>query len=60
MFLCVQDHPARRLHDKDDLKTAIDKLKAEHPTTLCTVGHQAAVYDTDEAGDEQLADNDFE
>lgn len=57
-FVCRKYHLVRPHHNGYGIKTAIRKLKAEHQTALLTVEKLAAVYDVDEAGDEEMTDSD--
>lgn len=57
-FVCRKARFTRQRHNRKKIRTAINKLKAKKPTTLHTVEDLDAVYDIDEAGDEQLTNGD--
>lgn len=57
---CGEDHFAQCCSNGEDIKTAINKLKTKHSTALLIAEDLVAVYDRDDAHDEQLTDRDFD
>lgn len=57
MILCSKNPLSWQRHNKEDIKTAFDKLEAKYPTAIRTVEDLAAVYDMDKAGDDHLTEN---
>lgn len=57
-YISGKDHLARKSQKSEDIKSALDKLKAKHPTALLTVRNLGSVYYMDEAGDGHSTDSD--